>query len=97
MNPSYFGPFPGEVGPWPLFELSEPVLRSRRIFDDLDEPPQDRFVCVDPEGSWIADMEAQHPAEPGDVRLEQQEWAWERDEAEAAEERYGDDPGRVDA
>lgn len=38
-----------------------------------------------------------HPAEPGDVRLEQQERDWDRDEAEQLEERYASDPGRVDA
>lgn len=36
------------------------------------------------------------PGEPGDMRIEQQERDWDRDEAEALDDTYATDPGRVD-
>lgn len=74
--------YPGELGPWPVFELTEPM---RVMWED--EPPHDRVYVLD----------AAFPAEPGDMRLEQRERDWERDEAEQPDEAFGADPGWVDA
>lgn len=60
------------------------------------------FKCVDPEGSWILDQSDEppqdrlyladdFPGDPGDARIEQQERDWERDEAEAAENKHWSD------